>query len=43
MSYVLELQNLSAESGAGPDSPSTVSIIGCASTWSVFICFAEQA
>ncbi|MGC7102787.1 SapB/AmfS family lanthipeptide [Amycolatopsis lurida] len=38
MSFVLELQNLEAAANSGPDSPSTWSLVACASTWSVVVC-----
>jgi hypothetical protein len=38
MSFVLDLQNLDAAADSAPDSPSTWSIVGCASTWSVVVC-----
>jgi hypothetical protein len=41
MSYVLDLQNL--ESVNDPAFISSISLIGCISSWSVIFCFDEEA
>lgn len=41
MSYVLDLQNLEAVND--PAFISSISLIGCISSWSIFVCFNEEA